>query len=56
VTPDLGPYAVPVLAAYGVTFALLGGLVARSLARAAQVRAALARRERAAGGGRDGGA
>ncbi|MBP7242620.1 heme exporter protein CcmD [Amaricoccus sp.] len=51
----LGAYAVPVLAAYGVTIALLGGLVAASLARAARVRRALGEAEaaRAAGRGSD---
>jgi heme exporter protein D len=39
--PALGPHAATVLAAYGVTLALLGGLVAVSLWRAAQVRRAL---------------
>ena len=41
-TPDLGRYAVTVLAAYGVTLALLAGLVAVSLWRAARVRRRLA--------------
>ncbi len=48
--PDLGAYAIPVLAAYGVTLALLGGLVATSLTRAARVRRALAEAEAARAG------
>ncbi|CAN5721092.1 hypothetical protein BH23PSE1_BH23PSE1_07540 [soil metagenome] len=43
--PELGRYAFAVLAAYGVTFALLGGLVALSLARAWRIRRALAEAE-----------
>lgn len=43
--PDLGPYAGTVLAAYGVTLALIGGLVALSLRRAAQAARALAEAE-----------
>jgi heme exporter protein D len=39
--PALGAYAGTVLAAYGVTLALLGGLVALSLWRSARVRRAL---------------
>lgn len=44
--PELGRYAGAVLGAYGVTLALLGGLVAVSLRRAARVRRSLARLER----------
>ena len=43
--PDLGKYAVEVLSAYGVTLALVGGLVWASLARAARVRRRLAEAE-----------
>jgi heme exporter protein D len=39
--PDLGKYAVEVLAAYGVSLALLGGLVVLSFLRSARVRRAL---------------
>jgi heme exporter protein D len=46
-TVDLGKYAVVVLSAYGVTLALLAGLVAVSWARAVRVRRALAEAERA---------
>ena len=35
---DLGPYAAEVLTAYGVSAALILGLVALSLSRAARVR------------------
>ena len=37
----LGDYAVFVLAAYGVTIALVGGLVVQSVLRSARVRAEL---------------
>jgi heme exporter protein D len=40
--PELGRYALTVLAAYGVTLGLLAGLVAVSLWRAARVRRRLA--------------
>jgi heme exporter protein D len=40
--PELGRYALTVLAAYGVTIALLAGLVAVSLWRAARIRRRLA--------------
>ena len=40
--PDLGRYSLTVLAAYGVTLALLAGLVAASLWRGAAVRRRLA--------------
>lgn len=43
--PDLGAYAFEVLAAYGVTLVLLGGLTAASLIRAARVRRLLAETE-----------
>ncbi|MCX7890457.1 MAG: heme exporter protein CcmD [Rhodobacteraceae bacterium] len=46
--PELGRYAFTVLAAWGVTFGLTGGLVALSLWQAARARRALSRRE---GGG-----
>ena len=36
--PDLGPYAVYVLAAYGVSILLLVAIVAQSLIRAAAIR------------------
>ena len=39
--PDLGKYAVEVLSAYGVSLALLLGLVWVSVARARKVRAEL---------------
>ena len=53
VMPELGRYAATVLAAYGVTLALLAGLVAASLWRSARVRRR-ARRPRIAGGPTDG--
>lgn len=43
---DLGKYAGAVLSAYGVTLALLAGLVAVTLVRGARVRRALAEQER----------
>lgn len=43
--PDLGRYAGTVLGAYAVTLALLGGLVAASLWRAARMRRLLAELE-----------
>jgi heme exporter protein D len=42
---DLGRHADTVLAAYGVSFALLAGLVAASLIRAARIRRELAELE-----------
>lgn len=39
--PDLGKYAVPVLASYGVSLLLIAGLVWSSLRRSARVRRAL---------------
>lgn len=39
--PDLGRYAAEVLSAYGVSLALLAGLVAWSFVRAGRVRRAL---------------
>jgi heme exporter protein D len=39
--PDLGKYAVPVLASYGVSLLLLGGVVLATLWRGRKVRAAL---------------
>ena len=44
--PDLGDYAVNVLAAYGGSFALLGGLIWQSFARARKARRALEQVER----------
>ncbi|MEM0949024.1 MAG: heme exporter protein CcmD [Pseudomonadota bacterium] len=44
--PDLGRYAVEVLLAYGVTLALLAGIVAASVARARAMRRALEEAER----------
>jgi heme exporter protein D len=49
--PELGRYAFTVLAAYGATFALVGGLVALTLLRGTRVRRALADAERARTGG-----
>jgi heme exporter protein D len=43
--PELGRYAFTVLSAYGVSFALIGGLVAATLLRAARVKRALAEAE-----------
>ena len=43
--PELGRYAFEVLAAYGVTLALLGGITAASLVRAARVRRTLTETE-----------
>ena len=48
--PELGKYAGVVLGAYGVALGLLAALVLVSALRAAQVRRALARVEREAGG------
>lgn len=39
--PDLGKYAVEVLASYGASLALIAGLVVLSVARARRVRAEL---------------
>jgi heme exporter protein D len=50
--PALGDYAGTVLAAYGVTLALVAGLVAASLRRAARVRRALAEVEARMGSAR----
>ena len=47
--PDLGSYAAEVLLAYGVTAALLGGLVALSLVQARRARARLGEAERRRG-------
>ncbi len=52
--PELGKYAGSILAAYGVTLALLVLLVAFSALRGSQVRKALARLERETQGDRDG--
>ena len=43
---ELGKYAVPVLAAWGISLALLAGLVAQTLAAAARARRALEEVER----------
>jgi heme exporter protein D len=43
--PDLGKYAVTVLAAYGATLALLGGLVLTTALRSRAVRHRLAAAE-----------
>lgn len=43
--PDLGKYAVEVMSAYGVSLALLGALVALTVARGRRARADLARAE-----------
>lgn len=43
---DLGKYALTVLSAYGITFVLLGVLIAASLIRARKVRMRLARLEK----------
>jgi heme exporter protein D len=40
--PELGRYAFAVLSSYAVTFALLGGLIAMTLHRAARVKRTLA--------------
>lgn len=40
--PELGRHAFAVLAAYGVTFTLLGGLVAATFLRGTRIRRALA--------------
>ena len=45
----LGQYALFVLAAYGVTILLVGGLVVSSVIRSAKVRAALEKVERTRG-------
>jgi heme exporter protein D len=43
--PDLGEYAVNVLAAYGVGLAVLAVIISLSMVRAARVRRALAAEE-----------
>lgn len=43
--PDLGKYAADVLAAYGVTFALLAVLIWRSLAQSARAKRRLSEAE-----------
>jgi heme exporter protein D len=43
--PELGRYAFTVLSAYGVTFALMGGLIAVTLWRASRMKRALAEAE-----------
>lgn len=47
--PDLGTYAGPVLAAYGVSFLLIGGLVLVSLSSARKARQALEKQEKKRG-------
>ncbi len=47
--PDLGKYAVEVLAAYGVSLALLGVLVALSVVQATQVKRRLDEKDRRRG-------
>jgi len=54
--PELGRYAGTVLAAYGATILLLGGLVLLSWRRSVHVRRALADVEARAGERSDGGA
>ncbi|WP_390625178.1 heme exporter protein CcmD [Falsirhodobacter algicola] len=44
--PDLGRYAMAVLAAYGATIVLIGGLVGLSLWRSARIRRQLEAVER----------
>ncbi|MCX8226548.1 MAG: heme exporter protein CcmD [Sulfitobacter sp.] len=43
--PDLGKYAAEVLAAYGASLALIGGLILLSLRKGRRARAELARIE-----------
>ncbi|WP_273500213.1 heme exporter protein CcmD [Paracoccus sphaerophysae] len=43
---ELGKYAVPVLAAWGISLALLAGLIGQTLAAAARARRALEEVER----------
>lgn len=43
---DLGKYAVSVLSAYGLSFLVLGGLVAASVIRSRKVKARLEAMER----------
>jgi len=52
--PELGKYAVAVLSSYGVTLALLAGLVGLTFWRAARVKAALREIEARQGKGSDG--
>jgi heme exporter protein D len=52
--PELGKYAGAVLGAYGVTLALLAGLVALSALRAGRVKRALEAVERETRGAGDG--
>lgn len=44
--PDLGKYTLTVLASYGVTLALLAGLVAVTVWQSRRVKARLAQQER----------
>lgn len=48
--PDLGKYAFAVLASYGATFVLLGGLVALTFWRSARVKRRLGEMEARRGG------
>jgi heme exporter protein D len=43
--PDLGRYAFSVLVSYGITLALVGGLIGLTLRRAGRVRQALTEAE-----------
>lgn len=52
--PDLGRYTVTIFGAYGVTIALIGGLVIASVWRSNQVRRALDRAEAEVKGRRNG--
>lgn len=47
--PELGKHAVTVLASWGVTIVLLGGLIAATLWRGARVKRALAAQEKRMG-------
>ncbi len=43
--PDLGKYAATILSAYGITIALLAGIILSSLLRARQTKRQLAKLE-----------
>jgi heme exporter protein D len=47
--PELGKYAVEVMSAYGVSLALLGGLIALTLRRGKAAKTVLERAEKEAG-------
>lgn len=51
---DLGPYTATILGAYGVTIALIGGLVIASVWRSNRMRQALDRAEAEVKGRRNG--